>query len=617
MCSLRGIFFVVAVTASIEATSFNVTQATLWWQTTTLYQIWPRSFKDSDGDGIGDLNGITSKLTHLVDMGIEVIWLSPFFASPLIDSGYDISDYLSVNPVYGTLDDFDDLIATANELGLKVVLDYVPNHTSDEHAWFNYSKYSVDPYTDYYIWNEGIEVNGTRNPPNNWLSVFNSGSAWEWVDERQAYYLHQFHVKQPDLNFTNELVIEETKEILTFWLDRGIYGFRIDSLPYLIEDASLADEPASGLDGYTSTDYYYLEHIYTKDLQENYEIVQIWRDHIDNYTLVKGDGVERVMFTEAYANISSIMEYYNYGSHVPFNFFMIKDENGVNNAVLDTAGEVVDIIVKWMENLPENATANWVFGNHDNSRIATKLGEARVDAVNLLLFLLPGVATIYNGDEIGMTDTYLTWEETEDPQACSTDESRYESFSRDPERTPYQWDNTTSAGFSTNATTMLPVNSNYLTLNLAAQKAADISNYKNVQELIRLRNSTVVQRGNLNVQVISESVIAFTREIVDSQPIAVLVNWDNTSAVTFSLEVFESLPETLEVLIADINSGIIVGDQYAKTSIELPANAAVVLQGVEDAVSEAWTSRSSITRCVLGLICILQLTCNHLPILFT
>lgn len=158
------------------------------------------------------VSGITSKLSHLVDMGVEVVWLSPFFSSPLVDSGYDISDYLSVNPVYGTLDDFDALVSSAQDLGLKVILDYVPNHTSDEHAWFNYSKNSIDPYTNYYVWNNGtVDANGTVQPPNNWLNVFNSGSAWTWVEKRQAYYLHQFHEKQPDLNFTNPDVIEETK----------------------------------------------------------------------------------------------------------------------------------------------------------------------------------------------------------------------------------------------------------------------------------------------------------------------------------------------------------------------------------------------------------------------
>ncbi|XP_012251295.2 alpha-glucosidase-like [Athalia rosae] len=579
MCTLRVLLLTVALAAIPSNTeTISVRRPTEWWQTATLYQIWPRSFKDSDGDGVGDLNGITSKLDYLAELGIEVVWLSPFFASPLIDSGYDVSDYLSVNPAYGTLDDFDALVARAKKLGLKVVLDYVPNHTSDEHAWFNLSRHSVDPYTDYYVWNDGISVNGTRQPPNNWLSVFNSGSAWQWDETRQQYYLHQFHVKQPDLNFRNEKVINETKNILTFWLDRGIDGFRIDSLPYMVENIDLLDEPESGLEGYTETDFYYLDHIYVKDQPENYEIVRTWRNHVDDYSKSSNVTSTRVTFTEAYANLTNIMKYYEYGSHVPFNFFFIKDSEGVNNAILDTADDVVQIITQWMTNMPEGGTANWVFGNHDNSRIATKLGEGRVDAVNILLFLLPGVATIYNGDELGMTDTYLTWQQTEDPQACNTDPSRYEYFSRDPERTPYQWDNTTSAGFSTNNVTMLPVNSNYLEVNLAAQQSSDVSHYKNVEALIKLRRTNVIREGSLDVKVLNDSIISFSRELKNEEPIIVLINWDNETSSTVNLEVFENVPDNLEVLIADIHSGIDVGTKYVKNEISLPPNAAIVLR---------------------------------------
>ncbi|XP_046607012.1 alpha-glucosidase-like [Neodiprion virginianus] len=575
------LLLLVSGKALIDATVINVTEPTEWWQTATLYQIWPSSFKDSDGDGIGDLNGITSKLNHLVDMGVEVLWLSPIYPSPMVDSGYDISNFVDIYPTFGTLQDFDNLVATAKKLGLKVILDYVPNHTSDEHEWFIKSKAGIEPYTDYFVWNKGIVVNGTRKPPNNWLCAFNSGSAWEWVEEREAYYLHQFSVHQVDLNFLNPRVIQETKDIMTFWFDRGVDGFRIDSMPYPVEDPSLPDEPLSGLPGYSETDYYYLDHIYTKDRIENYHILQTWREHVDNYTATVNDGATRIIFTEAYANISSVMKYYNFGSNVPFNFFFIKDKNGIESVTVNTAIDVVDIINTWMENMPDRATANWVFGNHDNSRVATKYGSDRIDGINFLLYLLPGVAVTYNGDEIGMTDTYLTWEETQDPQACSTDETRYQPYSRDPERTPYQWDNTTSAGFSTNSITKLPVNQNYLTLNLATEKEVDVSHYKNVQAAIKLRSNEVIRHGTLDAQVIGESVVAFARELDGHEPVVVLINWDNITS-TCSLEVFENIPDNMKVLISDVNSGITVGDRYTKTRIELPAYAAVVLQGITD-----------------------------------
>ncbi|XP_012251302.2 maltase 2-like [Athalia rosae] len=582
MCASKIIFFLFLSTGlrQINANSYAVNTPTVWWQTATLYQVWPRSFQDSNGDGIGDLNGVTSRLEHLADMGVDVVWLSPFFKSPLVDSGYDISDYRDVNPVYGTVDDLDRLVARAAELGLRVILDYVPNHTSDEHEWFIKSKAGIEPYKNYYVWNDGILVNGTRQPPNNWLSVFNSGSAWEWVEERQQFYLHQFHVKQPDLNFTNPDVIQETKDILSFWLNRGIAGYRIDSLPYLIEDALLRDEPKSGLAGYEETDFYYLDHIYVKDQPENYGIVQIWRDHIDEYSRNAADGLTRIMFTEAYANISSVVKYYDFGSQVPFNFFFIKDGEGIDLAKLETAQDFADIINLWMSNMPVDGTANWVFGNHDNSRVATRFGEGRTDSINFCLYLLPGVAITFNGDEIGMTDTSLTWQQTEDPQACSTDPTRFATFSRDPERTPYQWDDSTSAGFSTNSMTMLPVNENYRTLNLAAQKKADKSYYKNVQALIKLRNEPVIREGSLTIKVISNSIIAFTRQLDGQQPIVVLINWSDAAVSGISLDVFEDMPDNLVVLLADVNSGISVGDKFDKNNIELPSEAAVVLQGV-------------------------------------
>ncbi|XP_015607333.1 alpha-glucosidase [Cephus cinctus] len=569
---------IVTIGIIIAGLAIRVDSEKQWWQTTTLYQIYPQSFKDSDGNGLGDLNGITSKLEHLNDMGIETVWLSPFFKSPEVDNGYDVSDYIDVNPKYGTLEDFDNLVARAKELGIKVVLDYVPNHTSTEHEWFKLSEARVAPYTDYYVWHEGIlDANGTRRPPNNWLSVFNSGSAWQWSDKRQAYYLHQFEVRQADLNFTNPDVLQETRNILTFWLDRGIAGYRIDSAPYLFEDADFRDEPLSGLDGYTSNDYYYLKHLYTKDLIENYNVIQMWRDHIDNYNSKVNDGLQRAMFTEAYANISMVVLYYDYGSQIPFNFFFIKDKDGVNLDTKVTASDVKNTVDMWMNNMPVNGTANWVIGNHDNSRAATRYGTNRVDSLNFILLLLPGVMTVYNGDEIGMTDTYISWEETQDPQACSTDPDRYQAFSRDPERTPFQWDDSTSAGFSTNSTTFLPVNTNYRTLNLAAQKAADKSYYKNFQAVMRLRNTTVAKNGNLTSFVIKNQIFAFSRELEGHDPLIVVVNWGNTSVQANFDKLLFNDNQRLKVILSNVGSNIEVGSTILRSSITLAPHAALVL----------------------------------------
>ncbi|XP_015607334.1 alpha-glucosidase isoform X1 [Cephus cinctus] len=566
----------VAIFAIIAGLVLQVDGEKQWWRTTTIYQIWPRSFKDSDGDGIGDLNGITSKLEHLNDMGIETLWISPIFKSPLVDSGYDVSDYLAIDPMYGTLEDFDNLVARAKELGIKVVLDYVPNHTSTEHEWFKLSEASVDPYTDYYMWHEGIlDANGTRRPPNNWLSVFNSGSAWQWSDKRQAYYLHQFDVSQADLDFRNEVVIEETKKIITYWLDRGAAGLRIDALPFMYEDVELRDQPLSGRN-VPPTDYFYRLPIYTKDLIEDYELVQIWRDHFDEYNAKANDGLERVIITEAVANASLMCLYYNYGSDIPFNFLFVTNSGIPVDAKTLSPAEIKNKIDQWLEYMPEGETPNWVLGNHDKNRMATRFGSEKIDMLNFIFLLLPGVMTVYNGDEIGMPNTYLTWEETEDPQACSTDPQRYQPYSRDPERTPFQWDDSTSAGFSTNTTVYLKVNENYRTLNLAAQKAADKSYYKNFQAAMRLRNTTVAKDGDLKTLVIGEHVFAMSRELDCHDPLLVVINWSK-SPVTVSLDDFSNFSEKLQVLLSDVNNDLKVGDTVSRSSITLQGNAALVL----------------------------------------
>ncbi|XP_015596819.1 alpha-glucosidase [Cephus cinctus] len=576
MVTLASRRFAVAIFAIAAGLVLQVHAEKQWWQTTTVYQIWPRSFKDSDGDGIGDLNGITSKLEHLNDMGVETIWISPIFKSPQVDTGYDVSDYLDIDPMYGTLEDFDNLVARAKELGIKVILDYVPNHTSSEHEWFKLSENSVDPYTDYYVWHEGVlDANGTRRPPNNWLSVFNSGSAWEWSDKRQAYYLHQFAVSQVDFDLRNELVIEETKKIISYWLDRGVAGLRIDALPHIYEDAELRDEPISGLP-VPPTDYGYLDHIYTKHLIENYELVRIWRDHFDEYNSKTTDGLERVMFTEGYGTTAQTTLYYDYGAHIPFNFLFISNSTVSYNAETQSPAEIKHNIEQWLQSMPEGATPNWVIGNHDNMRMATRFGSEKVDTFNFILLLLPGVMTVYNGDEIGMTDTYLTWEQTADPQACNTDPGRYQGYTRDPQRTPFQWDNSTSAGFSTNTRVYLKVNENYRTLNLAAQKAADKSYYKNFQAASRLRNTTVGRDGDLKTVVIGEDVFAMSRELDGHDPLLVVINWSK-SPVTVSLDEFSNFSEKLQVLASDVNNDLKVGDTVSRDSVTLQGNAALIL----------------------------------------
>ncbi|XP_046737219.1 alpha-glucosidase-like [Diprion similis] len=580
MCALQLLFCILAATASIDAITYNVTVPTEWWQENIVYEVWVESFKDSDGDGKGDLNGIKSKLSHFVDLGVTCIWLPPIYESPMVDSGYDISNFTNVNSDYGTLADFDALVTAAHELGLKVIIDFVPNHTSDEHEWFVKAKQGIEPYYSYYVWNKGVYYGDYLSYPNNWLDVFNDGTVWEWIDDVEAYYLHQFSVHEVDLNWTNPLVMAEMKDVLTFWMDRDVDGFRVDAVPYYVESSTLENETRSDND-VDSTNYFYLNHTQTKDQPENYPIVQEWKEHINNYTAAKGNDKVRFICTEGYSDIEYVMKWYDYDVDIPFNFWFIKDGDIAKDAVIDTAEDIYNIFINWLDNMPSGKTANWVLGNHDMNRIATRVGLYRTDGLHLSTLLLPGVFTMYNGDELGMTNTYLTWEETTDVRACSTTNTTYTLYSRDPVRTPYLWDNTTSAGFSTNSTTFLKVDPDYVTVNLAAEKEANFSHYQNIQKAIALRNTTVWREGTVDIELIDDQVVAIARQADGEDSIVVLMNWENSTMTVDLDDYFEDLPDNLELVIADMYSGLNdkVGDTYSKSSIEIPEHGSMVLLG--------------------------------------
>ncbi|XP_046740846.1 maltase 1-like [Diprion similis] len=542
-----------------------------WWKTTVFYQIYPRSFKDSNGDGVGDLNGITSKLDHMVDAGIGVFWISPIYPSPMADFGYDTSDFVNIDPEFGTLDDFDNLVAKAKELNLKVILDFVPNHSSDQHEWFQKSIRREDPYTNYYVWRDAKCESGTNicQPPNNWISVF-QGSAWEWNDERGQYYLHQFVKGQPDLNYRDESLRKEMENVLTFWLKRGVDGFRINAVPYLIEDAEFKDEPLSNNPNVPQGYYDSLNHIYSMHQPGTYDIIQSWRDLLDKYaTEMKSD--TKVIMTEGYGPIDFVMNYYTHGSNVPFNFFFITDARSGS-----TAEELKSIIDNWMNNMPDNYVANWVIGNHDQRRVASRYGTNREDQMSILCLILPGIAVTYNGDEIGMVDTEISWADTVDPAACNTDPEHYEQYTRDPARTPYQWDSTTSAGFSTNPTTWLPVNRNYISLNLAAQKAVRHSHYHVYQAMTALRKLPIFKQGSLSVEVLAGNVLAITRSVTGATPIVVLVNCSESS-VSINLKNSIAVLDQMTVYTSSVSSGITPGRIVTTSSVQLPAAATIVL----------------------------------------
>lgn len=334
-----------------------------WYDSANFYQVYPRSFKDSNGDGVGDLQGIKSKLQYIKDLGIDGVWLSPIYKSPMADFGYDISDFRDIHEEFGTLQEFDDLLNQCNKLGLKLVLDFVPNHSSDEHEWFQKSEKREAGYEDYFIWRDPKidEVSNIRVPPNNWLSGFRY-SAWRWSQIRQQMYYHFFHYKQPDLNYRNPKVVQEMKDVLTYWMEKGVAGFRIDAIPTLFErinsDGSFPDEPRTynpNCDRYADC---YLEHIYVQDQNETYDMAYQWRKLVDDFS--KSNNVEpKVLMTESYAKIELTQKYYGNGSvegsQIPFNFELIKRVN-----INSTAEDYKNVIEEWIRLMPANHMANWV-----------------------------------------------------------------------------------------------------------------------------------------------------------------------------------------------------------------------------------------------------------------
>ncbi len=399
-----------------------------WWKRTIIYQVYPRSFQDSNGDGIGDLAGIRHRLDYLAGLGVGAIWISPIFVSPMADFGYDISDYCAIDPVFGSMAEFDLLVRDAHASGLKVILDYVPNHTSDRHPWFVESRAArASGKRDWYIWRDG-KANG--EPPNNWLSQF-GGPAWAFDERTGQYYLHSFLPQQPDLNWRNDAVRSAMFNVLRFWLSRGVDGFRVDVLWLLIKDAALRDNPPNPAYLPTQAAINRTLSLHNGDQPEIHELVAQMRAVLDSYG-------ERLLIGEIYLPFERLAAYYGEnlrGAHLPFNFALI-------NARWD-AVTIGTLIKEYEASLPPGGWPNWVLGNHDQPRIAARIGSAQARVATMLLLTLRGTPTMYYGDEIGIPRVEVPPEEAQDPW------ERREpglGLSRDPSRTPMQWDHDAERG---------------------------------------------------------------------------------------------------------------------------------------------------------------------------
>lgn len=459
-----------------------------WWKENVIYHIYPRSFQDASGDGNGDLRGITNKLDYFEFLGIKILYLSPIFKSPMVDNGYDVSDFKDIDPLFGNLNDFDELLKETHARGMKLMLDFVPNHTSDQHAWFVESRTSKNsPKRDWYVWLDPAPGGG---PPNNWVGVF-GGSAWSYDAETGQYYLHQFCPEQPDLNLRNADVRQALNEVLTFWLDRGVDGFRVDAVPHLVEDSKFRDEPTKSEYDPLRPQYDHLDHIYTKNLDDNHKIVQEWRALLDTY-----EDSYRILIGEIMGDhLSDVIKYYGGRKNefdFPFNFGLL----GLDEST--TAEDVNQVILDYLAALPRGKWPNWLLGNHDVPRIGSKVGHEYSRALNVLLLTLPGTAVTYYGEEIGMTDAKV-------PSKSSKD-------LRDPQRSPMQWSGEQNAGFSSGVKTWLPVAENFKTVNVEAQKEDPTSALHLYKELLRLRSTSECFKGvNFKVVYADASILAYTR----------------------------------------------------------------------------------------------------------
>ena len=459
-----------------------------------IYQIYPRSFQDSNGDGVGDLAGIHARLDYLVDLGVEAIWLSPIFPSPMADFGYDVADYCGVDPVFGDLAALDALLDAAHARGLKLLLDFVPNHTSDQHPWFIESRSSRDnPRRDWYIWRDPAPDGG---PPNNWISDF-GGSSWEWDEATGQYYLHAFLKEQPDLNWRNPEVREAMTQVLRFWLDRGVDGFRIDVLWHIVKNEAFPDNPLNPDWTPLVRERDKLLQLHSTDQPEAHAISADMRRLADSY----GD---RLLVGELFLPNEARARWYGTKEspqvHLPFNFQLIEAEWN--------AQTLRQIIADYEASLPEFGWPNWVIGSHDMPRIAARIGEAQARVAAMLLLTLRGTPTLYQGDELGIGHVDIPPDRIRDPQHFR---QPVLDIGRDRSRTPMAWSDAPFAGFS-NVEPWLPLHRDWETRNVAAQERDPGSLLQLYRQMLRLRRQhEALSIGTFRLTPADADVLSFLR----------------------------------------------------------------------------------------------------------
>ncbi len=525
-----------------------------WWETAVVYQVYPRSFQDTDGDGIGDLRGVERRLDHLVDLGVDAVWISPVFPSPMADFGYDVADYCGIDPRFGTMADFDRLLAAAHARGLKLILDFVPNHSSAEHPWFEESRSSREnSKRDWYIWRDAAPGGG---PPNNWISDF-GGSSWEWDWTTGQYYLHAFLPEQPDLNWRNPDLRAAMLDVLRFWFDKGVDGFRIDVLWHVIKDAQFRDNPPKPDHVARMGELFDQLQVHNTSQPEAHDVAAAMRAVADGYP---GD---RVLIGEIYLPTPELMAWYGTPERpevVPFNFGLIGAEW--------RAQVLHRLIADYLAALPPGAAPTWVLGNHDRPRIAARVAEAQARVAAVLLLTLGGSPTIYYGDELGLADVAIPPDRVQDPAELRNPGL---GVGRDPVRTPMPWDASPNAGFTTGEP-WLPLNADWPSRNVAAQDGAAGSMLELHRALLRLRRAHPALRGGgLELLPADARVLAYARRDGGDHALVAL----NLTAEPAEL----SLPSWAASL--PVRLSTVAGDAARDSAtLHLRSNEAVVLTGV-------------------------------------
>ncbi|XP_041867021.1 neutral and basic amino acid transport protein rBAT [Melanotaenia boesemani] len=571
----REILFWLMVCCTLALLAITITIIALsprclsWWQVSPVYQVYPRSFKDSDGDGVGDLRGIKEQLDHFLYLNIKSVWISPFYRSPMKDFGYDVEDFQDIDPLFGTMQDFDELLAEMHKKGLKLIMDFIPNHTSDRHRWFNLSRTRDPHYVDYYVW---VDCNASSPKPNNWVSIFGN-SSWTYDDVRGQCYLHQFLKEQPDLNFRNPDVCQEIIDLIQFWLAKGVDGFRMDAVKHILEAAHLRDEPQVDPNKPPElvTTEWDLYSDYTTTQLGLHDLLRDFRAVMDTYS--REPGRYRFMVTESYdyEEVDKTMMYYGTPlvkeSDFPFNFYLLDLPHNTSGT---WAKHLVDL---WMSNMPRGKWPNWVVGNHDRPRISSTAGPIYVRVINMMLLTLPGTPTTYYGEEIGMENINVTDSQIQDPAG------KYNaSASRDPERSPMQWNSDMNAGFNNKTNvTWLPVHPDYDSVNVEVQKKEDGSVLAQYRFLNSLRQSELpFLRGWFCYIHADANVFSYLRELDGhKQAYLMVLNFGKQSATT-DLSSIHELPDQLKVLMS--TNPVHDGKVFPKSHIQSETGEGLLIQ---------------------------------------